>query len=146
MKLRVVKTKKEIKLLCPNGSILKADKSVLTSLLTGFRHPRSFRGTDEYWSNTTGDMNEVRGETLAYIDEKNALVVLNEDLFLSIIAQVEYVSASEYADMHKKSRASIKRLCADGRISGVYKTSSGWLIPKNAPYPERKSREIKQHT
>ena len=38
----------------------------------------------------------------------------------------------------------VKRLCDEGRIEGAHKISSGWLIPENAPYPERKPRTVKK--
>lgn len=136
MRLRLIKTKTGLKLLCPNGSTLAADESVLASLLTGFKHPNEFKGSDEYWSNSISKMEDVRGETLAYVDKKGSLVIVNENTFASIILQEKYISVSEYADLHKKSRAIIKKLCADGRLMGAYKTSSGWLIPKNTPYPK----------
>ncbi len=145
MKLRLVKTKDEIKLLCMNGSILKVDTKVLKSLLTNFKRPSMFKGNEEFWSNTCANMEDVRGETLAYVDYCNALVIVNEEAFASIVEQEDYISASEYADLHGKGRAMIKRLCMEGRLPGAYKTSSGWLIPKNAPYPERKTREVKQN-
>ena len=143
MKLRLLKTKTGTKLLCSNGSTLDVDQKILTKLLIDFKHPNEFKGNEEYWSNNVASMEDVRGETLAYVDNKNLLIIVSENAFSSIVLQEEYVSASEYADMHKKSRAIIKRLCSEGRLQGAYKTSSGWLIPKNTPYPERKPREIK---
>ncbi|MBQ7969069.1 MAG: DNA-binding protein [Clostridia bacterium] len=45
--------------------------------------------------------------------------------------------------MHGKSRPMVKKLCQNDRIKGAIKHSTGWLIPKNAPYPKRKTRECK---
>ena len=87
-------------------------------------------------------MDDAAGITLAFVDDANKLVILSDNLF-SPEKQIVYISATEYAEMHGKSRPSIKNMCAAGRIPGAYKTSSGWLIPKDAPYPERKPRSLK---
>ena len=141
MKLRVIEQRKERLILCPNGSILKADRDALSSLLTGFKKLKAFKGGDGYWNGDTANMEDVYGLTLAYVDDMNRLVILSDKLF-EVEKQTTYISATEYADLHGKSRPMVKKLCADGRIEGAYKTSSGWLIPENAPYPDRKSRKL----
>lgn len=140
MKLRVIEHKKERFILCLNGSILKADKDVLSRLLTDFKKIKTFKGNDGYWNKEIRNMEEAAGITLAFVDDANKLVILSDKLFAPE-KQIIYVSATEYAEMHGKCRATIKNLCVAGRIPGSYKTSSGWLIPKDAPYPERKARE-----
>lgn len=142
MKLRLVERGKERILLCPNGSAMKVDKNVLDRLLTGFKKAKSFRGDYGFWNSETPSMEEAAGITLAFVDDANKLVILSDKLFAPE-KQIIYVSATEYAEMHGKCRATIKNLCVAGRIPGAYKTSSGWLIPKDAPYPERKPREAK---
>lgn len=142
MKLRVIEHKHERFILCPNGSILKADKDVLSRLLTDFKKANTFKGSDGYWNREIPSMEEAGGTTLAFVDDANKLVILSEKLFTPEKQSV-YISATEYADLHGKCRATIKNMCGTGRIPGAYKTSSGWLIPKDAPYPERKKRESK---
>lgn len=143
MKLRLIKTKSGIQLLCPNGSIINADKDVLIKLLISFKFPRRFDGKDGYWNNYISDMDDVKGETLAYVDSRNNLIVVNNETFLELVQPRGYISATEYANMHNKGRAIVKRLCIEGRIPGAEKHSTGWLIPKDAPYPERKKRTVK---
>ena len=142
MKLRVIAYKSEKYILCPNGTKMKADKEVLNKLLSGFRKPSSFKGADGYWNDAVSDMEDAAGETLAYVDNSLKLVIISDKLFDA--KNVLYISATEYAELHGKSRPSVKNMCAAGRIEGAYKTSSGWFIPKDAPYPERKPREIKK--
>lgn len=139
MKLRLIEVRRERLLLCPNGSIMKVDDDVLNRLLTGFKKTGSFKGDYGYWSTETADMENVLGTTLAFVDDANKLIVISEQLFSSQ-KQTVYISATEYAEKHGKSRPSVKNMCADGRIEGAYKTSSGWLIPADAPWPERKTR------
>lgn len=142
MKLRVVQQARDIVFLCPNGSVLKSDRGALGRLLTDFKRTNSFKGADGYWNKEHARMDDVPGITLAFVDDANKLVILSDKLFAPE-KQIVYVSATEYATMHGKCRATIKNLCVAGRIPGAYKTSSGWLIPKDEPYPERKARESK---
>ena len=143
MKLRLVLVNDKKLLYCPNGSIIKADEKVLNRLLTEFNHPSRFKGNDGCWNISVADMDSALGTTLAIVDDKKNLIVYSPNAFLLPKAAEEYVSASEYAVMHGKAHSLIRRLCDNGRISGAIKNSTGWLIPKNAPYPERKTREIK---
>ena len=134
MKLRLVKTKKETKLLCPNGTAAIADQSLLIKLLTSFSTPNEFTG-DEFWSNAFGSMEEVKGETLAYVDDRGVLNIVNESTFTDVVRKIEYISAIEYAELHKKGRSIVKRLCIQGRLPGAERHSTGWMIPKDTPYP-----------
>lgn len=136
MKLRLIKTKKETQILCSNGSIIEATPKTLSELLVGFKRSFVFKGNERFWSNTCSNIEDVKGETLAYVDDRGALVILNQDAFVSVVMRDNYISTTEYANKIGKSRPSIKNMCAAGRIPGAYKTSSGWLIPENAPYPE----------
>ena len=128
-------------ILCPNGSILKADKENLNKLLTNFKRTQFFKGA-EYWNTNNAQMDDVPGVTLAFVDDANKLVILSDKLFAPE-KQIVYISTTEYAELHGKCRATIKNLCKAERIEGAYQTTAGWLIPKDAPYPERKTRECK---
>ena len=144
MKVKLVKRGGKLIIYCANGSILKPNDSDLINLLTSFKKPHIFKGEDGIWNTLTSDINNTPGEMLAYIDDTNKLIVIDDSVFKRIIRKdTQYISASEYADLKGKSRPSIKNMCAAGRIPGAYKTSSGWLIPADAPYPERKKRETK---
>ncbi len=142
LNLRVIKSKKDILLLCPNGSILKGDAKTLARLLTEFSNPKAFKGNYGTWNSFNTHMEKYPGETLAFVENK-CLTIIYDKLFADLESETEYVSVSEYAEMHGKSRPMVKKLCLDGRIEGIKKHSTGWLIPKNAPYPERKPRESK---
>ena len=136
MKIRLVRQKGKLKLLCANGSILDVDKNVLASLLVDFKHPNKFKGDRYYWSFDCSNIEEVPGEMLAYVDDANRLIIYNDSLFTEVVESSIYISVTEYAKLHGKSRPMIKKLCLDGRIPGAQKHSTGWLIPKNAPYPK----------
>ena len=136
MKLRLVERGKERVLLCPNGSVMKVDKDVLDRLLTSFKKAKTIRGDYGFWNAENPSMEDAAGITLAFVDDANKLVILSDKLFAPE-KQIIYISATEYAEMHGKCRATIKKLCKEGKIPGAYKNSSGWQIPKDAPYPER---------
>ena len=138
MKLRLIKNKKETLLLCPNGSILLVDKDVLLRLLCEFKRPSKFKGDYGYWNTDNADMDNVYGETLAYVDDSYKLIILNDKVYSEFKGNtIKYISTTEYAELHGKTRPTVKALCASGRITGAYKASSGWLIPENAPWPEK---------
>jgi len=144
MKLRLIKHNGTMKILCPNGSIMNATNEVLYRLMTSFKSVTAFKGQDGFWSAVNADMNEYPGTTLAMVDEKGFLVVFDEAVFKGVLINSEFISATEFADKHEKCRATVKRMCSEGRIKGAYKTSSGWLIPKDAQYPSRKKREVQK--
>ena len=143
MKLRLIIHRKEKLLLCPNGSIMSADNETLTKLLTEFDKPNNFKGELGLWNNTTSEMESVTGKTLAYVDDTNNLIVYDASTFAEIISPSKFITVTEFSDKYGKKPAIIKRLCAEGRIEGAYKTSAGWLIPLDAEYPERKPRTSK---
>ena len=148
MKLRLLKNKNNIYIYCSNGSIMKPRDEDLVRLLTTFNKPNQFKGDAGYWNISMATMEDAVGETLAYIDDACKLIVLSEQAFACVLKQDEkYVSVSEYAAAHDKCRATIKNLCVAGKLPGAYKTSSGWLIPENAPYPKdgRAGRVVKKN-
>lgn len=137
MKLRLIKQKNKVLLYCPNGTILIPTEDDLVRLLTSFSKPQRFNGHSGFWSANMAAMEDAVGETLAYVDDAYKLVVLNEQAFAGLFKpEVKYISASEYAALHNKGNAIVKRLCLAGKLPGAYKTSSGWLIPEKTPYPE----------
>ena len=144
MKLKLVLRRGQRILCCPNGGIMLADDAVLQRLLTDFKKPNSFKGTDGCWNDVISDMKDVPGETLAIIDDNSDLIIHSPETFKNFRTPTIYISASEYADLHEKSHPRIKQLCEEGRIEGVQYTRGGWIIPKDAPYPERKPREVKK--
>lgn len=146
MKLRLVMLDQEPLIYCFNGSKLAVTSETLVRLMRNFKSPNVFKGDAGKWNDTIADMSDCPGITIAVVDDRYRLIIYDGSLFASLMEDIVYVSASEYAEKHGKCRASIKRMCDAGRIEGAYKTSSGWLIPIDSPYPTRKEREIKSKT
>lgn len=144
MKLRLVKRYKATHLYCSNGTILNPTREDIINFLTSFKRPNQIKGNDGFWNNEISDIEKAPGETLAYVDESNKLIILNEAVFNGLFKdETTFISATEYAKLHGKCRASIKNMCVAGRIEGAVKHSTGWMIPENAPYPERKNAKNK---
>lgn len=142
MKLRIVIHNREKFILCPNGTKMKVDKKALNKLVVDFKNPTSFKGKDGRWNMLVSDMEDAAGETLAFVDDELILHILNNKLFTSLVSN--YIPTLEYAEKHGKTPDMVKKLCVSGRIEGAYKTSAGWMIPSDAPYPKRKPREVKK--
>lgn len=138
LRLVVIRNKKYV--YCSNGSVLECTPNVLQDILVKFDSPQKFKGNSGYWNIKHADMEDVEGITLAYIDESKRLIVINPTAFKDCLKTATYISATEFATKHNKGVAIVKRLCSEGRIEGAYKTSSGWLIPTDAKYPKRKTR------
>ena len=45
------------------------------------------------------------------------------------------LTVPEYAALHEKKTAIVRRCCLEGRISGAMQKGNRWLIPEDAPYP-----------
>ena len=90
MKLRIIEDRKRRLILCPNGSIMKADTDVLARLLTGFKRLKFFKGDDGYWNTEVADMEHVDGLTLAYVDDANRLVIISDKLFEAEKQEIHY--------------------------------------------------------
>lgn len=144
MILRVISVKKEIKVCCSNGSVLTADEDILRKILTGFEKAGNIKGKDSYWNNSFEHMEDVPGTELAYVDDDFNLVVHDQKLFKNIVTPAKFITVSEFAEKYNKKDAIVRRMCTDGRISGIAKYGETWLIPADAEYPKRKPRTVKK--
>ena len=57
---------------------------------------------------------------------------------------MEYMTANQASKKWKISQRRVQILCAEGRISGVFKLGENWAIPEDAPKPDdkRKKKEV----
>lgn len=138
MKLRLIKRDGKHLLLCADGTIADADKTLLRELFVCFQTPESFVGKQGRWDQETNQIESVKGNTLAYVNDKNELCLI-ENPFLSLmqnLADDEYITLHEYAELHQKNDNRIKALCREERIPGAIKKAGKWFVPKHAPYPK----------
>ena len=50
----------------------------------------------------------------------------------------DYITLAEYAAQHGKSRFTVVQKCQRGTLPGAVKVGRNWLIPRNAPYPDKR--------
>lgn len=138
MKARLIKKDGEILLLCENGSITRANNSILRELFICFKTIGNIKGNGERWDKTVKNMSKYPGTTLAYVNNQYELCLV-ENPFLALMQNVtddEYITLHEYAELHKKNDNRIKALCREGRLMGATKKAGKWFIPKHTPYPK----------
>ena len=138
MKLRLIKKDGQHLLLCADGTIAQADDRIMRELFVCFKTPSSFSGNYGHWDQESTTMESVKGNTMAYVNEENELCLV-ENPFLSLmqnLADDEYITLHEYAEIHQKNDNRIKALCREERIPGAIKKAGKWFIPKHAPYPK----------
>ncbi len=145
MKAKVMKANGIYKLYSSNGKIFDYDINGIKEFMSNYRN-------DEYYKvsniiHFVVKFDDLEGDTIAYVNDKFELCIVNESEFKKILNHTEfnYVSASEYAEMYNKSVGLIKRYCRENRIPGVVQISDRfWLIPKDAEYPkdERLGRRV----
>ena len=140
MKARLLKGQNgKVMILHANGTISNSSTSVLANFLINFKEADNFSGNDGMWNVAYRDMSMYPGETLAYIADDFALVLLDFTEFKSLINESatlsNYLPLVEYAKKVDKSVEIIKVLCRSGRIQGAYKIANRWMIPADAPYP-----------
>lgn len=140
MKLRLVKTDSEYKILCLDGTIAAATKSELNKLLFGFKKPETITGIFGKWNTEYPEMISYPGETFAYVTDNYNLVIEDFSPFSVLLNKSSVhdsvITASEYGKKHGKSIEQVKVFCRQGRIPGAVKIGRTWLLPIDAPYPE----------
>lgn len=54
---------------------------------------------------------------------------------------MKYMTANQAAKKWKISQRRVQKLCAEGRIAGVFKLGEAWAIPSDVRKPEDKRRK-----
>ena len=114
-----------------NISFLDAKEFILT-----FDDQTHYAGPG-IWDYEELSMEDFSGETIAVVDDEGVLKIHNAALFRSIVAYepAKLLTVPEYAELHNKKTAIVRRFCLDGRIRGAMQKGTRWLIPADAPYP-----------
>lgn len=83
-----------------------------------------------------------KGEILAKVFESGSLIITSPQFLSNLFSPpINYITVAEYAALHGRKEKIITRLCREGRIPGAIQRSYRWLIPADAPYPERMSKK-----
>ena len=136
MKARLIKCNEQIQLLLCTGRILTVDKSEARTFLLNFDDKKYYKGTGT-WDYEDLTMEEYAGETIAYVDDRNILRVKNSALLRNIFEtnSTKWLTVKEYAELHGKKTAIVRRLCSQERLTGAVYKGGAWLIPADCPYP-----------
>lgn len=138
MKARLIRRNRKLFLLYLDGTIEEADNSILRMLFVGFSGADKFgRGKAGRWNTEYDSMEQHPGKTLAWVDDDNRLVIV-ENVFIPMIQSVieeGYITVQEYAKQHGVSERRVKVWCTEGRLAGAVKKAGRWHIPRSAPRP-----------
>lgn len=135
---RIVKTEKGLFFLYYDHTYTMLDDSLMMRVLISYRSGTGLGGYQHIWhSPETPDMFSVPGQTMAFFDNEYFTIV-DASVLNGVLRQDKeecYVSVTDYAMSHHCSATRIKKLCAEGRITGATKVGGRWLIHKFAEYP-----------
>ena len=60
-----------------------------------------------------------------------------------ILADMKFISVTEFAEAHGLSERTVRNWCAAGKVEGAFLTGKTWSIPADAPLPNRGSGKKK---
>lgn len=82
-------------------------------------------------------METYGGSTVASVGDDGILNVIDAETFRNILSYegAKLLTVPEYAALHGKKTAIVRRFCLQGRLEGAIQKGSRWLIPEYAPYP-----------
>ena len=117
-----------------NGELARMTRSAARHFLLNFSDPEYSQIPDA----VEVEAEEQDGDIIAEVVEGGFLLVKNAVLFKGLAENdgVTWVSVNEFADLHAKSPAMVRRHCQNKRIEGAIHTPGGYIIPQDAPYPK----------
>ena len=149
MLLRIVKGKRKGSvILYADGKNSVANEDNLQKVLSNQHRIEKLLGEEDGWGLSCDNMEEVVGETLAWIDDDHVLHVMPDNPFKVLFQtngkdvhkeaeeDVAYLTADEYAAEVGRTAIRVRVLCREGRIADAKKVGNQWLIPQGTPYPE----------
>lgn len=96
------------------------------------------------------DINDISGEMLAVVENRGEFIIRSGkffeiyDEFKKESETTKFIGIPEFAEMHRKSQVSVRKLCYSGRIKGAKQISGAWIIPIDAEYPADR-RKVATH-
>lgn len=138
MKARLIRRYQKLYLLYIDGTFEEADNDLLRMLFVGFTGANRFgKGKAGRWDSKYGSVEEHPGKTVAWVDEDNRLVIV-ENVFIPLVQSVvedDYVTVQVYAAEHGLCETRVKVLCREGRLSGAIRKGNRWFIPRASELP-----------
>lgn len=136
MKARLLQHLGMIQLLSCNGKITDCSYEYACNFLLNFDSPEYYDGNGK-WDYGDITMEGYNGETIATVSDDGILCVENAELYRNMFTNKEprLLTVAEFAQIHGKGTAIVRRMCTQGRIPGAILKGSRWLIPEGTPYP-----------
>lgn len=141
MKARLIKkNNQECELYLQNGYVYKADNHILTVMLRQFQNITELLASENScsnWSDLYSDISVIPGETAAYINDADELVIRNYQPFDVLWHDVkidfsDIMVCEEYAQAVGKSPEQIKQFLRQDRIPGARKIGRDWVVPRSS--------------
>lgn len=135
MKARLLRNSDVLQLLLCSGKIKRLTNLEAFDFMMTYDYPEHYKD-DGVWDYDVS-MEDYSGVTIAFVSDDGVLHIENAKEYRTIFENKEsnFITVSEYATMHGKKSAIVRRLCQNGRIPGAVQKGKTWLIPGNSPYP-----------
>lgn len=137
MKARLIKHQGSYTLLTSNGDITRVSHIDARDFLLNFSNDKYYSGNG-FWDHDGVTMENYRGTTVAIVDDAGDLIIKDALLFKDIIIKGsnDFMTVPEFAELHGKSHAWVRRLCQQDRIPGAILIGNTYIIPSNASFPK----------
>lgn len=137
MKARLLHHEGALRLLLCTGSIQDVSVPEAYTFLSNYDNPEYYAGNGK-WDFEGLTMEAFRGSTIAVVNDDGTMTVFDAEWYRKILSdnETKYLTAQEYADLHQKKSAIIRRFCLSNRLPGAILKGNTWLIPENTPYPD----------
>ena len=135
MKTRLYKIGESYYIQTSSGEITRVNRMASRHYLLNFKAPEY----SEHTKVAPTSIKDYGGDIIAEVTDDNYLLVKNDVLFKALMENdgVVWVSVNDFAQLHGKSQAMVRRYCQNGRIEGAIFTPGGYIIPEDASYPAR---------
>ena len=138
MKAALVNRNDQIYLLFRTGGSKKLTIEETRNFLLTYTIDKFYPKEDDCFfnDNVFNNIENIKGEVLAVIDDDFKLTFYSSDFFVKIMTlNTSFITTKEYAEKYNKSINLIGKLILQDRIPGVIKQGGRYLIPADAPFP-----------
>ena len=136
MKARLLQNNGSLQLLLCTGVIKIITHSEAKEFILSFNDPVYYEGPG-IWDYDGISMETYGGDTVVSVNDEGVLLVYDAGTFRDILSYegARLLTVPEYAALHGRKTAIVRRHCKDGLIQGAIQKGTRWLIPEDAPYP-----------
>ena len=55
---------------------------------------------------------------------------------------MEFITVSQYAELHNLSERTVRNWCSEGKMDGAFLSGKTWIIPADTPLPRKGKRRV----